>query len=238
MTRPRRGRRGGHPAGPPGAGLLGAGLLAAALLLAGCGGGAQDGLAAAGEPVATGSDATGAGTPVPEQPDPDVSAALAAADLPPCPDSDPAVAPVAGGLPDVTLPCLGVGPDVRLAGLRGTPLVLNVWASWCPPCVAEMPMLADAARRAGDRIRFLGVDLLDDRTAALLASADLGVPYPSAIDRDGVLRSALGFPGPPLTLFVTADGEVVGRYLGQIPDEAALDAAVEEHFGITLGAAT
>ena len=62
------------------------------------------------------------------------------------PLSDASVAPVDGGLPDVTLPCLGGGRDVRLAGLRGRPMMINIWAQWCEPCRAESRFLSETAR--------------------------------------------------------------------------------------------
>ena len=58
------------------------------------------------------------------------------------------------GLPGLELPCLGDGPSVNLADLRGVPTVLNVWAAWCTNCDREMPLFASAVDRAGDRVRF------------------------------------------------------------------------------------
>ena len=68
-----------------------------------------------------------------------------AAALDPCPPGAANPDAAIPGLPSVTYPCLGYGPDVNLSTLRGMPLVINVWASWCPPCIAEMPILTSAA---------------------------------------------------------------------------------------------
>ena len=66
-----------------------------------------------------------------------------AAGIADCPRSDSDVAAVPSGLPDVVLPCLGGGREVRLAGLRGKPMMINVWAQWCGPCREEAPYLAE-----------------------------------------------------------------------------------------------
>jgi hypothetical protein len=82
-----------------------------------------------------------------------------AAGIEPCPRTEPRPG-VAGGLPDIALPCLGGGRDVNLAGLRG-PMVVNLWASWCEPCREELPVLQEYAERARRQVRVLGVDFED-----------------------------------------------------------------------------
>lgn len=106
-----------------------------------------------------------------------------------------------------------------LEGLRGTPVIVNVWASWCGPCRAEGPALADAATRYGDQVQFLGVDVLDARPDARAFIEEFGWPYPSIFDRTGAIRDSLGLVGQPLTVFYDARGEVVGTHVGAISDE-------------------
>ena len=67
---------------------------------------------------------------------------------------------VEDGLPNVTLPCLGGGPDVNLATLRG-PMVVNLWAVWCTPCRKELPILQKFQEKHGDRVPMLGIDYND-----------------------------------------------------------------------------
>jgi thiol-disulfide isomerase/thioredoxin len=155
------------------------------------------------------------------------------AGVPPCPRSDAEVPALADGLPDLTLPCLTRGPDVRLAGVRGTPLVVNVWASWCPPCRDELGYLANLQERTRGELRVLGIDLLDRPEAARAAIEDFGVNYPSVDDADGQVRAALNVQAPPVTLFVDADGRITYRKVGQIRTQAELDALVREHLGVT-----
>ncbi|HEU4674594.1 MAG TPA: TlpA disulfide reductase family protein [Motilibacteraceae bacterium] len=208
---------------PPSAALRPLAVLALVLLaLAGCGSGSRP------------ASGTGAATPLPPlTPDP---AAVRAAGLAPCPATASA-APVADGLPDVTLPCLGSGPAVRLSDLRGTPTVLNVWGQWCGPCREEAPHFQALHAAAGDKVRVLGVDFDDDPTAALRFAASLGLTYPSLMDQDGALKvpfRILGARGLPLTYFVDAQGKVVGQKVGPVKDDAELRALVKRYLGVSV----
>jgi thiol-disulfide isomerase/thioredoxin len=163
------------------------------------------------------------------------SATAAATDvLPPCPTL-PRVQPVTGGLPDLRLACLGAGPAVRLSDLRGTPMVLNVWAAWCTNCDREMPLMAAAQRRAGARLRFFGVHYKAPRDYGLRSAVDFGVTFPSVQDEDGdLVVQRLHAYAPPQTLFVTADGRVAGRKIGEITSQAELTKLIRTKLGVTL----
>jgi thiol-disulfide isomerase/thioredoxin len=159
----------------------------------------------------------------------DVVANLAAEiDLEPCPPATESGTPVVPGLPDEEFPCLGGGPAVNLAALRGTPMVVNVWASWCPPCVDEMPILA-AADEKYDGIQFLGVTIQDDPVKSLELLKDVGVVFPSVVDPAGSIRAPLLVTGPPVTFFIDAKGIITGRFDGAIPDVETMDALIAEH---------
>ena len=162
------------------------------------------------------------------------TASPAAYVLPECPRL-PAARPIDGGLPDLRLPCLGGGPSVDLADLRGTPTVLNVWAAWCEICNEEMPVLAAGMRRAGDRVRFFGVHYKAAEKYGEQSAADFGVPFPSVHDEDGdKIARALRATAPPQTLFVSADGKVMGREVGEITSQAELDGLVRRYLGVRL----
>jgi thiol-disulfide isomerase/thioredoxin len=98
------------------------------------------------------------------------------------------------------------GFDQLLSQLRGTPVIVNVWASWCGPCRVEAPHLARVAHRYGDHIQFLGIDLQDQRDPARTFIRDAGWPYPSVFDASGAIRNSLGFFGQPVTIFLDRDG--------------------------------
>jgi thiol-disulfide isomerase/thioredoxin len=132
------------------------------------------------------------------------------------------------------LPCLGGGAAVDLtAAPPGRPTLVNVWASWCGPCVREVPLLADFAQRAGDRVALVGVLTQDSLESALSFAAASGMTWPSVVDDDGTVMRAYS-PGPPVTLFVTADGVVAHVARGEFTSLAEVEALAAEHLGVQL----
>ena len=152
--------------------------------------------------------------------------------LDPCPPSDPDADAAIPGLPALTFRCLGYGPDVDLSKLRGKPLVVNVWASWCPPCIAEMPILAAAASELRGDVQFLGVDIQDRDSSALQMMADFEADFPSVVDQAGTIRGAMAISGPPVTFFVDERGVIVGRHDGALPGTEYFNALLREYLGI------
>jgi cytochrome c biogenesis protein CcmG/thiol:disulfide interchange protein DsbE len=113
--------------------------------------------------------------------------------------------------------------EALLAQLKGTPVVLNIWASWCGPCRDEAPILSAAARRYGEQVQFLGVDILDQTGSAAQFAKEFDIPYPSVFDPTGDIRDSLGFLGQPDTIFFDAQGTKVktvsGALTAQLLDE-------------------
>ena len=161
---------------------------------------------------------------------------IAKANLPACPAVTGA-AKVDGGLPALTLPCLGDGPKVDLAKLRG-PMVVNIWAGPCPPCKAEAPLIQQFNAAAVGRVGVLGVvdgaypDTPDD---ALDASRGLGLHYPSLFDEHGKLVELVRASGIPMTLLVDAQGKVVFTQPGQLK-AGQLAQLTKQYLGIDVGA--
>ena len=110
--------------------------------------------------------------------------------------------------------------DKMLARERGTPVLVNIWASWCSPCRHEAPFLATASETYGDRVQFVGVDILDARDSARAFMHESGWTYPSVYDPNGAIRDGLGIIGQPATLFYDADGTLVKQWLGPLTEEA------------------
>lgn len=174
-----------------------------------------------------------ASTPMPTtQKDPSLLPLIEQAALDPCPPGSPNPDAAIPGLPVGTYRCLGHGPDVDLSTLRGTPLVLNVWASWCPPCIAEMPILTAAAADLRGQVQFLGVDIQDRDSAALEMMVAFGADFPSVVDEAGQIRGQLAISGPPVTFFVDERGVIVGRHDGALLSTEYFDALLEQYLGI------
>lgn len=110
----------------------------------------------------------------------------------------------------------------RFSDLAGAPTVINFWATYCPPCKAEMPML-DRALSSRPGIRFLLVDEGDDAGAARAFLAAIGVRRPSLLDTDLAVGRKYGVSALPTTVFVRSDGTVDRRQVGQL-DERVLAA--------------
>ena len=137
-------------------------------------------------------------------------------------------------LPDLTLSCLGTGPARAVDAGDGRPTVVNLWASWCAPCVREMPLLQRTADRAGDAVRFVGIDVQDERDSAAGLLQATGVRYDQYADPDGEVRSAVRAIGLPVTLVFDAQGREVARRFGEIKG-SWLDDALREA-GVPLAA--
>lgn len=146
--------------------------------------------------------------------------------------------PVEGGLPELTLPCLGGGPDVELSSLRG-PMVINLWQANCAPCREEMPALEEFHQRHGDRVAMVGVDFNDVHPDGALALAEeTGATYPSVADPGGELMTedafAIARRGLPAFVFVDEDGLVVGQDSGGVDSVDEVRELVSTHLGIEL----
>jgi cytochrome c biogenesis protein CcmG, thiol:disulfide interchange protein DsbE len=104
------------------------------------------------------------------------------------------------------LPGARKGLRTRLEALRGHPAVVNVWAAWCGPCRAEMPVMQRVSLDMGKQVAFVGVDLRDNREAASAFLRKIPVTYPSYADPSGQVYNAEKLVGVPSTLFYDARG--------------------------------
>lgn len=162
----------------------------------------------------------------------------AAAGIEDCPVSKSSPSVDEGGLPDITLPCLGGGRDVDLSGLVGAPLVLNFWSQTCGPCRTESPVFQRFHQAAGDRVKVIGVDWQDPRPSYAIGFADeLGLTYPQLADPEGATRAPLRITALPITLLVSATGEVVHTEYGAVDSIETLSALVADHLGISVNSA-
>jgi thiol-disulfide isomerase/thioredoxin len=121
--------------------------------------------------------------------------------------------------------------EERIAELRGYPVVVNVWASWCGPCRFEFPVLQKLSARYGKKVAFLGVNAEDSEDAAATYLREEPVPYPSYSDPDKDIMDALGatFGGVPDTAFYDSTGELVFLKQGPYEDTSDLEADVRRY---------
>ena len=113
------------------------------------------------------------------------------------------------------------GKPVTLAGLRGKTVVINEWATWCPPCRQETPDLIVAARKLGAKgeVVFLGVDSTEAAPIVRAFVAAKGLPYAQAIDGDKAFSNAYSVRAYPSTFVISADGVLRARYVGNISQQ-------------------
>jgi len=128
---------------------------------------------------------------------------------------------------------IGGGKDAfeaRLAELKGTPLVINKWASWCGPCQAEFPIFQAATLTHGKEVGFIGLNTGDKDPAARDFLAQRPLPFPSYTDPDAAIaydrEIAAGFP---MTQFIGRDGEVAFTHTGPYTSEDQLEADIEKY---------
>ena len=136
--------------------------------------------------------------------------------------------------PPFELPSV-VDPDrtVSLAQFRGTPVVLNFWASWCVPCRKEMPTFQAVAERLDGKVAFVGVNHQDGRSGARDLLEESGVRYPAAYDPKGSVARSFGLFGMPTTVFITAEGRVVKKRTGEL-SQSELEDTIREVLGVTV----
>jgi cytochrome c biogenesis protein CcmG, thiol:disulfide interchange protein DsbE len=105
--------------------------------------------------------------------------------------------------------------SARMRSLRGHPVVMNLWASWCPPCRAESVLFQRISTEFGRQVAFLGVDSNDQDEPAAQLLRDVPVVYPSYVDRPGRMADELHLQGLPATAFYDSDGRQVSLHQGQ-----------------------
>jgi len=166
-------------------------ILVGALAVAGCSG--------------ESATADGPRTPQLEAVDPGENGLIAVADRPTAP-----------ALVGTTL----VGEPLDVADYRGKVVVLNFWASWCPPCRAEAGNLIEVAEQTeAEGVQFIGVNVKNAKDEAIAFERKAGVPYPSLHDQPGVLLTRfreLVPQVPPTTLILDREGRIAGRFIGGV----------------------
>lgn len=123
------------------------------------------------------------------------------------------------------------GKKVALSDYRGkTPVVMNFWASWCPPCQAEAPTLAKIAKIYRGKVRFLGIVVQDTAPNAEKFIKQFGIPYSNGLDSTGGIGRGYKITGVPETFFITKDGVARAHWIGAI-EEKTLTGYIDKLIG-------
>ncbi|KAF0091839.1 MAG: redoxin domain protein [Fusobacteria bacterium] len=119
------------------------------------------------------------------------------------------------------------GKEVSLSDFKGKPVVINFWASWCPPCKEEMPFYNEVYKELGDEVQFMMVDLVDgSRETVATAKAfvkENGYEFPVFFDTDQEAAIAYGIYSIPTSIFIDADGKVVRSITGSMTKDDLLE---------------
>ncbi|WP_224362232.1 TlpA family protein disulfide reductase [Hyalangium versicolor] len=118
--------------------------------------------------------------------------------------------------PAFTLRALESGKPVSLAELRGRPVVINFWASWCGPCKMEHPVLEWGSREFGSQAVFLGIIFEDTEENARGFLQEMGASFPQLVDPRSRISVDYGVSGVPETYFIDANGVIMGKHVGPI----------------------
>jgi cytochrome c biogenesis protein CcmG/thiol:disulfide interchange protein DsbE len=140
--------------------------------------------------------------------------------------SNPSIGDIDRGTPTIF--------DSTLQSLRGKPIVVNFWATWCEPCKSELPRIVAAARKYAGRVHFLGVDVEDDPKTAASFVRRYEMTFRSLADPDGRIRRDQDLLGLPVTQFYSAAGELNFLHNGEISAEE-LEEKIEDVLALGSG---
>jgi thiol-disulfide isomerase/thioredoxin len=136
--------------------------------------------------------------------------------------------------PDIISPGLGFsapdielidfeGNPVKLSDLRGKPVLLNFWATWCPPCRVEMPALQSFHQDYGDQIQILGINWNDESEKARDLLAQFDISFQNIIDIDGKAFVTYRLTAVPTSFWIDEDGVIRGVWNGAMTEETLID---------------
>ncbi len=121
--------------------------------------------------------------------------------------------------PAFALKEVGTGRTVDMASLKGKPVIINFWATWCGPCWEEHPVLVANARMLQPNVQFLGVVFQDEESKILSFLQQRGSSYPTLVDERGKTAIAYGVGGVPETYFLDANGVIRAKYSGPMSSD-------------------
>lgn len=131
----------------------------------------------------------------------------------------------------VELQCVGDETVTNFEALRG-PMILNVWGTWCAPCLEELPLLRKFHDQYGEQVQVVGLNVEEqDRSAVEPFIKANGIVWPSLYDPDGRTRKVIGM-GVPVTWFIDSNGEVIHKKIGAFADYSEIEGLVKKYFNL------
>ena len=134
-------------------------------------------------------------------------------------------------LPDVDITGLTSGEASQLSDIEG-PAVVNLWATWCAPCRAEIPDFEQVHQQRGDEVRFVGVNVGEEPSVAVGFIDDVGATYDQFADLDGEVSTELRATSMPVTVVIDENGVITTRHLGPL-DQEGLNEAIDDALGLS-----
>lgn len=134
-------------------------------------------------------------------------------------------------LPDVDINGLTSGESSQLSDIEG-PAVINLWATWCAPCRAEIPDFEEVHQARSDEVRFVGINVGEDPSVAVGFIDEVGASYDQFADLDGEVSTELRATSMPVTVVIDENGVITTRHLGPL-DQDGLNEAIDEALGVS-----
>lgn len=129
----------------------------------------------------------------------------------------PAAPAVGYPAPELTLTTTS-GETFKLSDLRGKPVVLNFWATWCPPCRAELPELQAASQNLAGQVAIVGVNQAEDPDQVRAFAQKLGITYPIPLDENGAASRLYAVRSLPTTFFIDRSGIIRQIQVGPVTE--------------------
>jgi cytochrome c biogenesis protein CcmG/thiol:disulfide interchange protein DsbE len=133
--------------------------------------------------------------------------------------ADRRLPPVIGGPVKGIELTLTNGKTIEISSLSGKPVILNFWATWCPPCKEEMPLLEKYANRYPDELVIIGVNYVEDQDVVQRYIAGHNITFPIALDKTGNVSDLYFVRSFPMTFFVDKDGVLRAQHIGLLSDD-------------------
>jgi peroxiredoxin len=138
------------------------------------------------------------------------------------PGSLPAAPAIGHPAPDFSLATLQ-GENISLSSLRGRPVILNFWATWCPPCRSEIPQLQATSQAYDRQVAVVGIDQLEQAGAVSSFATQMGMTYPVALDSSGTASHAYAVRSLPTTFFIDRTGVIRDIQVGGLTEAMLAD---------------